>query len=532
MAPKKVPDAATDASAAPGGRVEAPKVCDAGEVFNQIQFPSPIYAAVWVDDKHVVVGGGGGARFGYANTLTLLRIDAASEQPEKLWTAVSSVDFNDGIVWEAAGAIPAPASLEAPRDSRVVCVSHVDSFSVVLYDPTGPKLTHVCRVDIENDKENPDKKPIAALGRTAFVVQDDKSIVMFDLEQLCAAAKRLQAKHKASTEAPHFPLLKASEVASSETRSWRVGCISGVFGERVSGIDVKEVDADNVVLAATCQDKTLRFFHLTRRSTSSSNNKKGGAGGDDTGSDAEDGAGAAHSAPSRWEVAAKLDLDGGALKLPLPLLKSSLRFVRLVQPSAASSGATAAGAAQFQALVVSYSARTGFTYVVNGKVTVKTGAAIPEANRLAFALLDELPARGIIHDAVTAMSPGGSTPASFLVSTTEGAVGEIECVFEEGARSAARLLRQRVGLHKEPISAVAARVQGGGTTVVVTTDIAQRVMLTAEVAPGAAKAPLVGKMKLFTPTRKSGSKRLTKLIFMLLALLVVVAGAWLAYSPS
>lgn len=92
----------------------ATSVIAAGASPNILQSRSPVFCAQWLDDRHFLLGAGGGVRFGMRNVLILIELLPAAPEEEaaekgkatvssssssSLWRVVDYVDLQDVIPW-------------------------------------------------------------------------------------------------------------------------------------------------------------------------------------------------------------------------------------------------------------------------------------------------------------------------------------------------------------------------------------------------------------------------------------------------
>ncbi len=511
MAPKKIPAKPISADTAEGKTAaqsssqskekpaassepqQVQKFCDEGPRPNEVLFPAPLYISCWIDDSHVLVGGGGGAtRFGFTNCLVVLRLaDKGKKNARPLWHPCGAISMGEDVVWCASDFIPHPAQQsQAQPSSRVFAVSSVQSFYLVEVNKENPSdekkdqwtFRKGPRIPLAADELNPDKKPIALTKRTSrspslvIVAQDDLSIAIFDTLSVMG-----------------------SERGTGKAGAGPISTLRGIWSGRIRSIATQSFSNNTVLLSTVSEDKVLRFLVL-------------------------------QEVKGCWVVERSLELDEAKLGLPFKMMKSTLRSVTL-QPNISCGQRALAATTVF---IILFDAQSGSSYLLSGAVEcTKKGISFEEQTRLllpnesitAFAILPYEEKNSVSG---TAAKPEGEGKVS------NGSLGNDSQVGEEAPESALILtatvegsvyLHKRVAallppvlvsrrrqLHTEPISSIAVSVEAG---VVATTDIAQRLLITSFLPPGAevhrARVPA-----LFIEPRHVG--RTAAIIFFLLTL--------------
>lgn len=233
-------------------RSAANPVIARGAASNELQAPSPVFTAQWIDGSHAVVGaGGGGSRFGMANLLILLQVNTSNPPPpagsspnpsaakatkrkatEKepsssakppppppssssvppphhalsLWEQVDYVELED-VPWLCTPFLPFHPSEDAAgwtdeaQDAvRLVggedivglfAVSGARSFSLICvhrHEKHGFSLRRCLTVPLPVDRHNPDKKPIALVREMLIVSHDEGEVWVYHIASLFIAA--------------------------------------------------------------------------------------------------------------------------------------------------------------------------------------------------------------------------------------------------------------------------------------------------------------------------------------------------------
>ena len=150
---------------------ESSELCTVGDHPFEVLFHAPLHVSCWIDDKTVVVGGGGGeTKFGMKNFLQLIVVD----ENKSKWKAVAQLNFGETAAW-------CISELQGTGGKYVLLVSHVDSMSVVDVSVNHSTQSFVLhqreQLKLVTDSQNPDKKPVAATSKGfAFVAQDDETV--------------------------------------------------------------------------------------------------------------------------------------------------------------------------------------------------------------------------------------------------------------------------------------------------------------------------------------------------------------------
>lgn len=502
-------------------------------VFNQLQFRSPLYVAKWLDDRHVVVGGGGGKRFGMTNGLALLAVSTAMpaegqarSADTKLCDCVGTLDLKANIAWCVSNTVMADDGA-----SGHFCVSHVDSFTLVRVaglrrgaasEAADPKakaptaaLTKVMRVALQSDDietGEPDKKPVAMAGGLIFAAQDDGTVAVLRLAHLLdeAVARSAAAAKKGSPKKPATPASKddgstaAAAAANSKDNNYvdndsfalmRTSDSDDVAATLPIGARVSDMTATVapwnpsavVFLGMTCQDRAFRIVQVN----------------------------SATAAATRT-----IKLDGTALGFEDALMRSSLRLctsfpVRL--PS-----------------TKMFSDRSGSALEDDSKPKPKKAAQPEEpatnvqmlvlalVNRKAYAVPITLSKRATTPALQPPVEIGREAPTSVTFARLSSAT-LITTVFVGTADgSLVELLarpngvdrkRVRTGLHVEPISAVALHGHGG----VITADIGQRI----QIMHCGPVRPRDARLLLYKPTRGGNTMMMIALVVSLILAIVI-----------
>jgi hypothetical protein len=484
-----------------------------GQLWNELQFPSPLYFSHWVDDTHVLVGaGGGGKRFGMANVAAVFSVDVtagmAADSPgrpavaeDDLWAFQCAVDLGADIPWCSSGftkysesehgcLFDSSASSDSVATLGIVAISHVDSFSIVALRrdlaTMALFLERIVRQSLNFDEADPDKKPIALTSGAVVVSQDDKTIAFFalcDLSTLISHSDEKSEEEKSveKTPAPTCVIALPARVndlaAASLPSTAAHGC-------------------GKIVVVASVQDKLLHVI----------------------------------VAPTNGRHGQPVDaaqLSSASMNFPkdVTFTKSALRSVFVSESG-------------FHLLLLVNHGVSGYTYATSGKLDVAALDLIPLTSSQAppapsVPLIDFAPTpTRLIKDGVTCFAaipgplrpvapaaappprtpvtkkaspvPSSSTafplassglPENWLMGTVDGRVLLVRHSSTLPDRSAPRfaVLSQRPAagsrkerqLHREPISSVAVSSRND----VVTTDIAQKVVISALPCASSAARP-------------------------------------------
>ncbi|ORC90217.1 uncharacterized protein TM35_000092670 [Trypanosoma theileri] len=202
-----------------------------------MQFPSPVYFVRWIDERHAVIGaGGGGRRFGMANLLAIIAVDTSPRQPThpfhdkqiqqrhnnnnnnnnnnsnnnnnnsnsssssnnkrhehgegelpmEPWRFVAAVEMGENIPWCASSFLPCIDEIQLSQGVvGYIAVSHVTCFTFVEvrrpFEGNGLFLRCLACVALPSDPKNPDKKPIALVQGAVVVAHDEGGVHIYSL---------------------------------------------------------------------------------------------------------------------------------------------------------------------------------------------------------------------------------------------------------------------------------------------------------------------------------------------------------------
>eukprot|EP00796_Vickermania_ingenoplastis_P000483 gene483-263_t len=265
-----------------------------GEAPNVIQAPFPVFCAQWVDDTHVLLGAGGGSRYGMANMMALVEVDSramhtrlgkhgkptapGSPPLPPLWRLVDHLLLED-IPWcctpllpfnavedtadwpaerQAAACETSPGASALGPDGAVmgfVAVSGSASFSLIaIHHNTaiagGERKYRLHRravIRLPEDKTNADKKSIALLRNLVVVSHDMGDVLLFSLASLLT---------------PRDPAAAAAAAAAAQARSTSGGKCNEDGNE--SRADVFRVTTDAVPLARWRLGHRVNDLHANR----------------------------------------------------------------------------------------------------------------------------------------------------------------------------------------------------------------------------------------------------------------------------
>jgi hypothetical protein len=488
-----------------------------------LQFRSPVYVARWIDDRHVIIGGGGNNRFGMTNGLALLSVDPVERspsvtggKPQPLWRFCGSVDLRGNILFCMSNLYYPDGSDTAPTTEAYVCVSHLDSFSLIhcrglqsgpmnaktFTAVRAPSLAKICRVGLQSDGESgePDKKPVTIARGVVFAGQDDGTIAVFRLSKLTSPGSVVQQLQKLTREGVgNESFTSFSSASDSEVQI--------DASSRLNDITARAVPWDNksVFVFAACKDKKARIFQFNVETMS---------------------------------LMRKIELSDTSLGFKAgTLLRSSLRVCTAYEQqlpvtdrlSAPQKGVTDPRKTESADDSKASVAKTGKSNVNVSFLLMSLVEGVGYVQRVIMTQLDTAPKVdqpiSIGKEAPTSVTHsrigGGVRFTSVLVGTAEGTVLELL----DGGMS--RLARKRVRkmLHQNPISAIALNAAGG----VVSTDIAQRIVLS---WCGTSAAPRTPAMRLFSAARFPLLVALTKPKYAFAILLLIFAIALSLWVPS
>jgi hypothetical protein len=474
-----------------------------------LQFRSPVYVAMWLDDRHCVIGGGGGKSFGMTNGLAVLAVcptggNAASGSPSSesvpLWSFRGSVDLRRNILWCISNLDitenAAAATAKGPQlRNGYLCLSHLDSFSLIevkgIRSPdcspapdtvvAPPTLTKVCRVALVTDDEKtgePEKKPIAMAGGYIFAAQDNQTIAVVRLAHLLnnkAKRDKLANSTKADDEA------NSSFAAFNSANETDIAATIAV-GTRVNDMSARQCpwDSNLIYVVASGKDKHLHVIYFDAAKGVTSKTHK--FTGDQLGfkgkalmrSSLRLVTSYEQQLPSTEKLAAPM--RGGQDALAAGELPASKDGEDATMNKDSSARSKRHSAVHLAFLVLSLV--DGVSYAQRIILTSKTPTPLVEAP-LKFGT-----------EAPTAVShcrlAGGSLFTGVLIATADGSVVEVQ----DRGTHALRVTRRREGLHAEPISAIAMHANGA----IISADIAQRVIISYAGVLGRPRAPA---MRLF-----------------------------------
>nr|CCC89845.1 unnamed protein product [Trypanosoma congolense IL3000] len=345
----------------------------------RMQFPSPVYFTRWIDERHAVVGaGGGGRRFGMANLLVIVAIDTTRKRADNAsgvgqedasalrpWCFVTAIDMESDIPWCASSFLPCTEAAQgADGVIGYLAISHITSFTLidVRRDPETKTLTlrKHARVDLPSDQRNPDKKPIALVQGALVVAHDEEGVLVYELSSLLRRRSPDNSGetvngHDSEARSRDGEVLTAGEECSPVVVSvepwakWSLpGRVNDLHANRffVPKRSISKEGAERhhhhysnyLLIAAIVQDKTLRLsvMKMQKRGKATSESvsevfgspdgKKGFGGGWD------------EAKPITAVIEDACVLTGRDCRIPFSMMKSSMRLVQLfgvenVEPS-------------------------------------------------------------------------------------------------------------------------------------------------------------------------------------------------------
>lgn len=268
-----------------------------------MQFPSPAYFVVWVSEELVVVGAGGGRRFGMRNLLVLLSVDSrecaereagmderesgkrsGSSAPagtdkdrrggrRRPWKFLCSLDLGGDIPWCASNYAPCQQNDPTISGSSLgyFAVSHVTAFTVLEVVQTSGSiaLKRRARIELPSDPDDPDKKPIRMVDGAVVVAHDQPGIYVYALRSLLRGAPEGTATNK-----PRDVVTSAQPVARwklparvNDLDANRILMVRRVKKRNICARNVRAADpvygyTMYLVVVALVQDKTLRVGHM------------------------------------------------------------------------------------------------------------------------------------------------------------------------------------------------------------------------------------------------------------------------------
>ncbi|EKG04620.1 hypothetical protein TCSYLVIO_004318 [Trypanosoma cruzi] len=215
----------------------AEEVVAPGKSPQYMQLPSPVYFVRWVDERHAIIGaGGGGRRFGMANLLAIISVDSTQgpcgtsssgnqqqRKPKKEplpptipWNFVAAIDMEGNIPWCASTFLICTDTTQLARGVvGYIAVSHITCFTLVeVYECCKVNTLAMRRlacIEVPADAKNPDKKPIALVQGAVVVAHDEGGVYVYGLHSL------LQRAH--STEEEKTVRRKVEKEAEAEAQN-------------------------------------------------------------------------------------------------------------------------------------------------------------------------------------------------------------------------------------------------------------------------------------------------------------------------
>ncbi|KAH9599170.1 hypothetical protein LSM04_008479 [Trypanosoma melophagium] len=381
----------TSSSSHPGEEVVA-----SGKNPRYMQFPSPVYFARWIDERHAVVGaGGGGRRFGMANLLTIIAVDTSprennnsnntnnkkyergeGELPLRPWRFVAAIEMGEKIPWCASSFLPCVDEIQLSHGVvGYIAVSHITCFSFVEVRRVSEKddlsLRCLACVSLPSDKKNPDKKPIALVQGALVVAHDECGVYVYSLRSFLevpteSVSVELNAspiatgeetltsdfttsackdKNREISKQQDTTAADSSQLAGKGIKpiaSWKLPArVNDLHANRFflpkkgsgrSGTKRRWHHSDYLIIAALVQDKTIRLCTMKLR-----RNLRKDATGDKNNRSKNDSQNEKELCTNTLEDACVF--TGNDCRIPFSLMKSSMRLVQLfgvedVSPSA------------------------------------------------------------------------------------------------------------------------------------------------------------------------------------------------------
>ncbi|KAG8345943.1 hypothetical protein TRVL_03236 [Trypanosoma vivax] len=334
-----------------------------------MQFPSPVYFARWIDEKHAIVGaGGGGRRFGMANLLAIVSIDTTAQSSSRSngmeetaqrwpWNFTSAVDMGKNIPWCASPFLKCTDELQlAEGVVGYLAVSHVTCFTLVevrrdMKTSSFYLRRHAC-VQVPSDDRNPDKKPIGLIQAAVVVAHDNKGVLIYDLPSLLlrtplgsttsnaeGAVEDSGAQGRVCAPGEDPTNEHPTSVCVKPIASWSLPArVNDLHANRffvpkkVRGRDPskrRQRYSEYLLIAVLVQDKTLRLARMKlRRGGRMSAGTPGGVASADGDMDLVDG-GNVDSDSSVLTLTDACVLTGRDCRIPFTLMKTSMRLVQL-----------------------------------------------------------------------------------------------------------------------------------------------------------------------------------------------------------
>ncbi|RNF21616.1 uncharacterized protein Tco025E_03457 [Trypanosoma conorhini] len=348
----------------------ADEVIAPGKSPQYLQLPSPVYFARWVDERHAIVGaGGGGRRFGMANLLAIISVDTTQRRsdapsserppqqpsqavpppPPRPWEFVAAIDLEGNIPWCASSFLACTDAAQAARGVvGYLAVSHITCFTLVEVYRCRKTNTLAMRrracIAVPSDAKNPDKKPIALVQGALVVAHDEGGVRVYGLGSLLQRGRtpgeeqEMRGDVETKTEAPG-----ASPASSEgdEEKQHDVVEAPGVIREaaplavwplpsRLNDLHANRffvpkrgkgggksgirLHSDYLLMVALVQDKTLRLatMKLSRRNSATDTEEK------------KDNSGHAIT-----RLVDACTFTGRDCRIPFSLMKSSMRLVQI-----------------------------------------------------------------------------------------------------------------------------------------------------------------------------------------------------------